>query len=163
MERQVAAWDAALLVMTAGCGSSGGAKPARTVTQTITETATATAEPARTVTKMSAAPTVTVRPKPKSAAATIPGEGTHVVGTDIKSGVYRTAGASDPGLSLSYWARLEGTSGDFDEIIANGTTTGQTTFTVKATDGAFVTPAARPGTRSAEPRPFGQRRRRPHA
>lgn len=136
--------------MTAGCGSSGGAKPARTVTQTITETATGAAESAHTVTvtKMAAAPIVTVRPKPKPAAATIPGEGTHVVGTDIKSGAYRTAGASDPGLSLSYWARLEGTSGDFDEIIANGTTTGQTTVTVKATTERSRPPVLRSGTRS---------------
>lgn len=54
---------------------------------------------------MPAAPTVTVRLK--SAVADIPGEGTHVVGTDIESGAGRTVGASDPGLPLACWA-LEG-------------------------------------------------------
>jgi len=43
------------------------------------------------------------------------GEGTHLVGTDIQPGVYRTEG------EVRYFARLSGVSGEFGDIIANET------------------------------------------
>lgn len=99
------------------------AKPAPTVTVTATAT--------KTVTK-----TKTVAPK---AAATIPGEGTFVVGSDIKPGTYKTSGPSDSSLPNCYWARLKGTSGAFGDIIANGNPGGQTTITISSGDKAFQT------------------------
>jgi hypothetical protein len=41
------------------------------------------------------------------------GPGTHLVGTDIEPGVYRTEG------EITYFARLSGLSGEFSDIIAN--------------------------------------------
>jgi DNA-directed RNA polymerase subunit RPC12/RpoP len=43
------------------------------------------------------------------------GNGTHIVGTDIEPGTYRSEGTG-----LCYWARLQGFSGELDDIIANG-------------------------------------------
>lgn len=47
-------------------------------------------------------------------------DGTHVIGEDIKPGTYRTHGNDGSSLGC-YWERLSGFSGEFDEIIANGT------------------------------------------
>ena len=44
---------------------------------------------------------------------TIPGSGIYLVGDDIKPGTYRSEG------SRCYWARLSGTSGELEHIIAN--------------------------------------------
>ncbi|WP_300007689.1 hypothetical protein [Pseudonocardia sp.] len=63
---------------------------------------------------------------------TIPGTGTFLVGEDIAAGTYRTAGSSE-----CYWARLRGTSGDLDDIIANGFAEGPTTLTIAPSDEAF--------------------------
>ena len=108
-----------------GSGSGGEAKagtdagpgevaprPAATVTET------AQAAPAPTVTE-----TVTAKPKPPrkteapGVATSFAGEGEYLVGTDIKAGTYRTAGAE--GSTGCYWARLKDASGEFDAIIAN--------------------------------------------
>jgi hypothetical protein len=117
----------AALVVGAGIGSSsaGEAKagvgpgpgvmaprPAATVTET------AQAAPAPTVTE-----TVTAPPKPSRKAETpgavtsFAGEGEYLVGTDIKAGTYKTAGAE--GSIACYWARLKDASGESDAIIAN--------------------------------------------
>ena len=63
------------------------------------------------------------------------GDGTWMVGEDIKAGTYRTKGDPDG----CYWARLSGTSGEFTDLIANGNPTGPTTVTISATDVAFET------------------------
>jgi hypothetical protein len=64
------------------------------------------------------------------------GQGTFLVGEDIRPGRY-TAMADVDGLC--YWARLEDDSGDFESIIANKTTTGSASVTIAASDGAFET------------------------
>ena len=51
-----------------------------------------------------------------SSPAGIPGDGTYVVGVDIRPGVY---------VSASSGERLSGLSGDFDDIIANGSSAGK--------------------------------------
>jgi hypothetical protein len=71
------------------------------------------------------------------AAGTFPGSGTFLVGSDIEPGQYRNADTGN--LGMCYWARLSGTSGDFDEIIANGLTEGQTVVTIRESDVAFET------------------------
>jgi hypothetical protein len=65
------------------------------------------------------------------------GPGTYVVGSDIYPGVYRTAGPSS--TFSCYRARLKDTSGEFSSIITNGSSQGQTTVTIKPSDGAFET------------------------
>lgn len=68
-------------------------------------------------------------------AGTVPGDGIFLVGTDIQPGTYRgnAAGGS------CYWARLSGTSGEFEDIIANGNADGPTIVTVESGDVAFET------------------------
>jgi hypothetical protein len=103
----------------------------RTITEIKTETVTVSA-PAP-----PAAKTTTAKPAPPVALpATIPGEGTFVVGTEVKPGTYRTAGSD--GINC-YWARLSGLSGSFGEILANGNVNGPTTVTIRRSDKGFET------------------------
>nr|WP_250761271.1 hypothetical protein [Streptomyces sp. MSC1_001] len=73
---------------------------------------------------------------PKKAPQEIPGDGTFLVGPEVRPGTYRTAGPTE---GSCYWARLEGTTGNPSEIIANGTGKGQATVTILETDKAFQT------------------------
>jgi len=75
------------------------------------------------------------------------GNGTYVVGTDIQPGSYRTAGRVDSGFPHCYWSRNLDASGEVDSIVANSTTDGPTTVTVKPTDGAFHTSGCQPWTK----------------
>ncbi|MFC8514317.1 hypothetical protein [Streptomyces sp. NPDC057257] len=68
-----------------------------------------------------------------------PGDGTFVVGKDIKPGTYRTDGPQGGLITDCYWARLSSTSGDVNDIIANESTKGQTTVTISPSDKAFTT------------------------
>jgi hypothetical protein len=93
--------------------------------------------------------TVTVTPEEPAAPApaagtTIGGDGTYLVGTDIKPGTYRTSGPAGSGC---YWARLKNTSGDSGSILANDNTDGPTVVTIKPTDGAFETSGCADWTR----------------
>ncbi|MBP0458383.1 hypothetical protein [Streptomyces montanisoli] len=160
LKRFVIPGAAVLFFVGVAIGTSGGgdsattktaadAKPApvptatTTATETVTDAPMAKAKPAPTVTVTATATktvtktrTKTVAPK---AAATIPGDGTFVVGSDIKAGTYKTSGPADSGFPSCYWARLKGTSGDFGEILANGNPSGQTTVTIRSSDKAFQT------------------------
>ena len=60
------------------------------------------------------------------------GDGIHQVNSDIEPGLYY----AEPSL-LCYFARLRGFSGEFDDIIANGTGEVQTLVSIKATDAGF--------------------------
>lgn len=60
---------------------------------------------------------------------TIPGDGIFLVGDDINPGEYRSQAAD------CYWARLSGTSGEFEDIIANGN--GAAVVTIAESDYAF--------------------------
>lgn len=142
-----------------GSGASDAAAPTVTSTATVrsiqTVTATApVAEPAEAATTTVQAPavtktvhapavttTVTAQPKPK---ATIPGDGTYQVGTDIQPGTY-VSGAPDSGNC--YWARLSGTSGSFSDIIANNNSSGQSVVTIAPTDKVFETSGCNDWTR----------------
>jgi hypothetical protein len=121
-----------------GTGAKASAEPTVTVTETPAAVAADEADPAPTVTETK---TVTAKPtkKPTPKVATIPGDGTFVVGDDIKAGTYKTAGAADSAIPNCYWARLKGTSGDFEDIITNGNGEGPTTITIASSDGAFQT------------------------
>lgn len=66
--------------------------------------------------------------------------GVRLVGPDLPPGTYSTAGpATDSTLDMCYWARLSGTSGEFDDLTANGTAQGPAVVTVQADDVAFET------------------------
>jgi hypothetical protein len=86
-------------------------------------------------TKPAAAPTTTAAP----AAVTIPGDGTYVVGTDIKPGLYKTSGPAPDSIGDCYWERDKDLNGGFDSILANDNTKGQTTVKILSTDAAFKT------------------------
>lgn len=75
-------------------------------------------------------------PDVAAAQATSFGDGTHLVGTDIKPGTYR-AQASEG----CYWERLSGLSGQSNDTIANDYvgSSGQVVVTIAATDVAFHT------------------------
>ncbi len=64
---------------------------------------------------------------------TIPGSGVYLVGEDIKPGTYRSEGGR------CYWARLSGTTGQFEDIIANDNVEGTAYVTITASDVAFET------------------------
>lgn len=116
------------------------AKPS-TVTKTVTATptpvtvtadpTTVTAPPATvietaTVTEAAGGPTATIR------------EGVNLVGVDVQPGTYRSDNAD------CYWARLSGTSGSFDDIIANSN--GATVVTIDPSDNAFESRQCAPWT-----------------
>ncbi|MGC5628821.1 hypothetical protein ACPYO6_12070 [Georgenia sp. Z1344] len=62
------------------------------------------------------------------------GAGTHLVGTDIAPGTYRSTGTGDG----CYWERLAGTSGELSDIIANDFTSNPGSIvTIAASDVAF--------------------------
>lgn len=66
------------------------------------------------------------------------GNGIHLVGDDIPAGSYRTDGPDeDDIMPMCYWARLSGTSGEFEEIIANDNLEGPGVMTVDESDVAL--------------------------
>lgn len=121
-----------------GSGSSDAASatPAPTVTVHDTVTVTAKAKPAPTVTV-----TKTVKPKAKAkpAVVTVPGDGTYLVGTDIKPGTYKTSGPADSVIPNCYWERSSSTSGNMDGILANDNLSGAGVVTVLPSDKVFKT------------------------
>lgn len=70
-------------------------------------------------------------------------EGTYLVGDQIQPGTYSTTGTN--GLTC-YWERLSGTSGEFDDLIANGVGEGPMVVTVSESDVAFSTSGCQPWT-----------------
>ncbi|WP_406117842.1 HNH endonuclease [Streptomyces sp. NBC_00989] len=105
--------------------SSDKAAPSATVTATVTATRAATDSTPSAAGKVSS--------------GGFPGDGTYVVGNDIKPGTYRSGGPQGGLVTSCYWARLSSTSGEVKDIIANNATSGQTTVTIAATDKAFNT------------------------
>jgi hypothetical protein len=140
---------AGLLFVGVGIGAGGGddtkskasAHPTATVTAKAADLRVANKPAPKVTVTVTATKTVTAKPKKKPApkGATIPGEGTFVVGSDIKAGTYKTAGAEESVIPNCYWARLKGTSGTFKDIITNSNSDGPTTVTISSSDGAFKT------------------------
>lgn len=71
-------------------------------------------------------------PREVAAARSTFGNGLHRVGVDVDPGTYRTTGGGN-----CYWERLSGTSGEFDDIIANDLPTGASVVTISGSDAAF--------------------------
>ena len=132
------------LIVGAGLGGSG-AQPATvtaagaTVTQTATETVTATA------------PAVEAAPAPAEStpapvdSSDVAGDGTFLVGTDIKPGTYRSA---KPASGNCYWARLRADDGGINDIIANNNSSGPSVVTVRKSDKLFKTQGCEDWTRA---------------
>jgi hypothetical protein len=115
-----------------GAGSSTSAKTTTSVEPAVAATVTATLRvpvpgPTKTLTHQIL---VTVTPGAGSSF----GDGTYVVGTDIKPGIYKTSGGGDGACG---WTRLSNLSGGFEAIIANGIASGPTTVEVLSGDKAF--------------------------
>jgi hypothetical protein len=131
------------LLLGIGIGAAGaGDQPTTSEAGSTTavdavSTASATPAPTVTVTTEVAGPvtteTVTKTAQPPRPKGSIDGDGIWLVGADIKPGTYRGGGDG------CYWARLSGTSGDFDELITNGNPSGPTVVTIKRSDTAFET------------------------
>ncbi|QVQ54792.1 hypothetical protein J4H86_09500 [Spiractinospora alimapuensis] len=66
------------------------------------------------------------------------GNGIHLVDDDIPAGTYQTDGPDeDDILPMCYWARLSGTSGELEEIIANDNLEGPGVVTIEESDVAL--------------------------
>jgi hypothetical protein len=104
---------------------------------TVYVTVQAPAAPVAPVT--TAPPPAAATTNPAPAAVTVPGDGTYVVGTDIKPGLYKTSGPSASGFGDCYWEREKDLSGGFGSILANDNAKGQTTVKVLSSDAAFKT------------------------
>ncbi|WP_377641848.1 hypothetical protein [Oryzobacter terrae] len=65
-------------------------------------------------------------------ATTFDGDGTYMVGVDIRPGTYTSSGGG-------FWKRLKSASGEYGDIIANDNATGRTTVEIKKTDRFFST------------------------
>jgi hypothetical protein len=127
--RSLAAALAVLLLVGCSPGTKTVAGPTVTATATVagpTTTATVTATPTKVIATRILTHTVTYTPPPPAQF----GEGTYVVGTDIKPGTYKTAGS--PGC---YWARLS--SLNTSDILDNSNSTGVQTVQVASSDKAF--------------------------
>lgn len=138
----------ALVALMIGTGIGGSSDD-------TTEPAPASASPAATVTAPGATATVpgptvtvttttekTVTSAPKVAVA-MEGDGTYQVGVDVKPGTYVSG---KPELNC-YWARLKGSGGSFNDIIANNNTSGRSLVTIKKTDKFFETSGCAPWTK----------------
>jgi hypothetical protein len=80
-------------------------------------------------------PTTRTSTPPPGPAPTIQRNGTYLVGVDIQPGTWRTTGAS--GSTDCFWSRLSALTGEFDAIIANGSSDGPQVVTIKPDDKAF--------------------------
>lgn len=100
----------ALVVLFIVIGSlNGGSTPASTTSAAAT-TAPAPVIPAATVAPVVPAPAPVPVPAPAPPAPKGIGDGTHIVGTDIERGTYRSSGA-EPGLfEFCYWTTKAGAS-----------------------------------------------------
>jgi hypothetical protein len=78
---------------------------------------------------------------------TVPGDGTYVVGTDIKPGLYKSAGPSadsNAAFRNCYWERDKDLNGTLNSIAQNDNTQGQTTVKISSADAAFKTAGCAP-------------------
>jgi hypothetical protein len=115
-----------------GAASGGGSKTKTVAGPTVVSTTTAPAPAPVTAT---ATVTKTATPPPPPGPATSFGDGTYLVGTDIRAGLYKTEGVGDG--TGCYWERDKDLSGGLDSIIANDNISGPTTVQIASSDKAF--------------------------
>jgi hypothetical protein len=149
----------ASLFVGVGIGSSGSGSASDTtsaqpqplptpsaVVKTVTVPAPA-ASPAtvvKTVTKtVTAAAPAPAAPAAPAAGATIAGDGTFLVGSDVRPGTYKSP---TPDSGNCYWARLSG-SDSINGIIANNNSAGPSVVTIRKTDRMFESTGCNEWTR----------------
>jgi len=98
----------------------------------VTDTAAPTAEAEDPTAEPTPEPTAEPRPEPEGPATSF-GGGNQEVNVTIAPGTYRGNQDSD----FYYWERLSGFSGELENIIANGNTSGPEIVTIDATDVGF--------------------------
>lgn len=108
-----------------------------------------TSSPTPTVVTVTGTPAGAAAAKPTTTAGAAPAglrDGTYVVGTDLKPGLYKTSGQSDTSNQLPscYWERDRDLSGAASSIIANDNVKGPTTVQISASDKAFKTSGCAP-------------------
>ena len=114
-------------------GQTTAAAAPVTTTVSITVPVTVTQAAPAPVTVTAAAPDPVTLAPPAAAPGTVPRDGTNLVGTDVQPGTYKSSEASG-----CYWERLSGTSGSFEDIIANEFSPGGVVVvTIDASDLAF--------------------------
>ncbi|MET7701330.1 hypothetical protein [Streptomyces sp. NPDC005485] len=111
----------------AGNSTDGTGQPSATATVTTTETA-----PQAPAASHSS-------PAQKIHSGEFAGDGTFIVGQDIKPGTYHTDGPEGGDSPDCFWERLSSTSGEANAVITSQATKGQTTVTIAASDKAFTT------------------------
>jgi len=164
LKRSVPLWATVVIGVVAlfiGIGAGAGGKKdqtsagSATATVTVTKSAAAAAPVAAAAAPAAATVTVTANPAPvtvtatatatETAAAPAPssptgfGDGTYIVGTDIKPGLYKTTGPASSDFPNCYWERDRDLDGGLNSIIDNDNTKGQTTVKIASTDKAFKT------------------------
>ncbi len=128
----------ALVVALAAGACSGLANPTPSPTAVSASQAALTRAPSQATIPTAAPTSATVVPSTMPTAASTGesrefGDGTFVVGKDIRPGTYR-ARVPSPGC---YWARLSGFGGYAGDVIANEATGAPTVVTVSASDKGF--------------------------
>jgi hypothetical protein len=124
-----------LVLLGAGIGIGSAASKTTTKIVTVNHTRTVTVKvPGPTITKTVRVrvpgPTVTKTAGPPPPSATMPGDGTFVIGTapgQWAPGTWQTSGASGTDC---YWATLNDLTGGINSIAANNNVTGPTVITV---------------------------------
>jgi hypothetical protein len=117
----------ALLLVGVGIGAA-----AKTAPKPVTKTVTLPAPTVTITTQAAPAPTVTVTAAPALAGATMPGDGTFVVGTKAGDWPPGTWQSGTPASGNCYWATLSNLSGTgaTSGIIANNNSAGPSVMTV---------------------------------
>lgn len=122
-----------------GSTSSGsaGSRPVSAAAPAAPSTVT------RTVTAPAAAPvTQTVTAEPPAPQGV--GPGTHVVGSEVQPGTYKTTGPANAWMPSCYYARLSDLTGGLGSVNDNGLPDGPTTIEILPTDKAFKTSGCAP-------------------
>lgn len=119
-----------------GPPDEGGSAPvaSETTAPAQEEPAASTEEPTAETTSPAPQPSPAPAPEPEPEPEPGFGDGTHIVGEDIKPGTYRSTASG----GLCYWARLSGFSGELDDILANGSQSPEI-VTISDSDTGFQT------------------------
>lgn len=151
------------LLLLGAIGAAGASGKKTDTTNTASATVTATTTATTTITKAggsnaipAAAPvTVTMTatkteaaPAPTSAAPSGFGDGTYIVGSDIKPGTYKSAGPAAGGIDECYYERDRNTDDPLQKIIDNGNSKGQTVVVVKSGDYSVTFTGCQPFVKS---------------
>ena|SRR5262252_5077851 len=127
------------IVALAGCASKTVSKavPGPTTTVTVPGPTVSVPGPTKTITAPAPKPkTVTVTPPAPQAAASV-SDGTYLVPSEVKPGLYKTDGVGNPDMGGCYWERDKDLSGGIDSIADNDNITGPTTIQISSSDAAI--------------------------